>query len=120
MPCINILTTMLGQVATIGEKWTLSSSILRRDNFVCFISELRAEHGVDTLVCKHQGAHTHPLNLDNALFQGYKLLLRAAISGGMVDSYVEKFLLQDGINVKQVPTESLSKLKRYLEKFSKL
>jgi len=32
-----------------------------------------------------------------------------------VDSYVEKFLLEDGIDFKRLPAERLNKLKRYLE-----
>jgi len=55
-----------------------------------------------------------------ATFQGYKLLLRAAIVGGTVDSYIEKFLLEDGINFKRLPAERLKKLKRYLKMFSEL
>jgi len=34
-----------------------------------------------------------------------------------MDSYVEKFLLEDGIDFKQLPAE---RLKRYLEMFSEL
>jgi len=37
-----------------------------------------------------------------------------------VDSYVEKFLLEDRIDFKQLPAERLKKLKRYLEMFSEL
>jgi len=86
--------------------------IEKRDNFACFISDLHAKYGV--------AANTHPLDLEYAVFQGYKLLLRAAIAGRTVDSYTKKFLLQDCINIKQVPAERLSKLKRYLKMFSKL
>jgi len=54
------------------------------------------------------------------LFQGYKILLKAAIASGTVDSYVEKFLLEDGIDFKRIPAKRLNKLKRYLEIFSEL
>jgi len=54
------------------------------------------------------------------LFQGYKILLRAAITGGTIDSYVKKFLLEDRIDFKRLPAERLNKLKRYLEMFSEL
>jgi len=54
------------------------------------------------------------------LFQGYKILLKAAIASGTVDSYVEKFLLEDGIDFKRIPAKRLNKLKRYLEMFSEL
>jgi len=54
------------------------------------------------------------------LFQGYKILLKAAIISGTVDNYVEKFLPEDSIDFKQLPAERLNKLKRYLEMFSEL
>jgi len=37
-----------------------------------------------------------------------------------MDSYVEKFLLEEGIDFKLLPAERLSKLKRHLEMFSEL
>jgi len=37
-----------------------------------------------------------------------------------VDSYVEKFLLEDGIDVERLPADWLAKIKRYLEMFSEL
>jgi len=37
-----------------------------------------------------------------------------------VDSYVEKFLLEDGIDVECLPAYRLAKIKRYLEMFSEL
>jgi len=37
-----------------------------------------------------------------------------------VDSYVEKFLLEDRINIKCLPADWLAKIKRYLEMFSEL
>jgi hypothetical protein len=37
-----------------------------------------------------------------------------------VDSYVEKFLVEDGINVKHLPADRLAKIKRYLKMFSEL
>jgi len=58
--------------------------------------------------------------LDYAAFQGYKILLRAAITGGTMDSYIEQFLLEDRINFKRLPAERLTKLKRYLKMFSEL
>jgi len=51
---------------------------------------------------------------------GYKILLKAAIASGSVDSYVEKFLLEDGIDVERLPADRLAKIKRYLEMFSEL
>jgi len=56
-------------------------------------------------------------DLDYALFQGYKILLKEVIASGTVDSYVEKFLLEDGIDFKQLPAERLN---RYLEMFIEL
>jgi len=52
--------------------------------------------------------------------QAEQILLKAAIASGTVDSYVEKFLFEDGINFKWLPAERLNKLKRYLEMFSEL
>jgi hypothetical protein len=106
--------------------------IEKRDNFVCFISELRAEwpdrlHGLDPkgpdpkgLGSSSQGCYSISPDLDFASFQGYKILLRAAIASGTVDGYVEKFLVEDGIDVKGLPAERLAKIKRYLEMFSEL
>jgi len=54
------------------------------------------------------------------LFQGYQILLKAAIASGTVDSYIEKFLLEDGIGFKCLPADRLAKIKRYLEMFSEL
>jgi len=49
---------------------------------------------------------------------------RRSISGNnteqVLDNYAEKFLLEDGINFKQLPAERLNKVKRYLEMFSEL
>jgi len=59
-------------------------------------------------------------NLDYSSFQSYKILLKAAIESGTVDSYIEKFLLEDRIDFKWLPAERLNKLKRYLEMFSEL
>jgi len=77
--------------------------IEKRDNFVLFISELRAESpcGLPLKEPKHnQGFYnTYCIspNLDYPSFQGYKILLKAAIASGTVDSYVEKFLLDNGL-----------------------
>jgi len=96
----------------------------KRYNFVCFISELRAElswwlspEGTKySLGRKNTYCHTP----DYASFQGYKLLLKVAIAGGTLDSYIEKFLLKDRINVKRLPANQLANIKRYLEMFSEL
>jgi len=37
-----------------------------------------------------------------------------------VDSYVEKFLLEYGIDVERLPADRLAKIKRCLEMFSEL
>jgi len=37
-----------------------------------------------------------------------------------VDSYIEQFLLEDGIDFKWLPEKRLNKLKRYLKMFSEL
>jgi len=95
--------------------------IEKRDHFVCFISELRADSscGLSLKEPKHnQGFYnTYCISpdLDFALFQGYKILLKAAITSGTVDSYVEKFLLEDEINVELPPADWLAKIKRYLD-----
>jgi len=59
-------------------------------------------------------------DLDFASFQGYKILLKVAIASGTVDSYVEKFLVEDRINVERLPANRLAKIKRYLKMFSEL
>jgi len=107
--------------------------IEKRDNFVHFISELRAESSCGLPLKEHKSScglslkepgfyNTHCISpdLDFASFQGYKILLKAAIASGTVDSYVEKFLLEDGIDVKYLPADKLAKIKRYLKMFSEL
>jgi len=37
-----------------------------------------------------------------------------------VDSCVEKFLLEGGVDVKHLPADRLAKIRRYLEMFSEL
>jgi len=93
--------------------------IEKRDNFVCFISELRAKSSCG-LSLKEPGCYNISPDLDFASFQGYKILLKAAIASGTVESYVEKFLLEDGINVECLPADRLAKIKRYLKMFSEL
>jgi len=104
--------------------------IEKRDNFVCFISELRAESSCG-LSLREPGLSLQPRlsesgfynispDLDFASFQGYKILLKVAIASGTVDNYVEKFLVEDGINVERLPADWLAKIKRYLEMFSEL
>jgi len=97
--------------------------IEKQDNFVCFISELRAELscGLSLKEPKHnQGFYnTHCISPDSD-FASFKILLKAAIESGTVDSYVEKFLLEDGIGVECLPADWLAKIKRYLEMFSEL
>jgi len=79
--------------------------IEKRDNFVCFISELRAELSCGLSLKEPKQNHgfynTHCISpdLDFASFQGYKILLKAPIASGAVDSYVEKFLLEVSIDV---------------------
>jgi len=96
--------------------------IEKRDNFVCFISELRAKWSCVLSLREHGCYNTHCISpdLDFASFQGYKILLKAAIASGSVDSYVEKFLVEDRIDVERLPADWLAKIKRYLEMFSEL
>jgi len=48
------------------------------------------------------------------------VLLKAAITTGSIDSYVEKFMWEDSINIEKVLCDQVTKLKRYLELFSNL
>jgi len=104
--------------------------IEKRDNFVCFISELRAKSSSRPRLrepkwpcgfpLREHGFYNISPDLDFASFQGYKILLKAAIASGSVDSYVEKSLLEDRIDVECLPADWLAKIKRYLEMFSEL
>jgi len=94
--------------------------IEKRDNFVCFISELRTEWPSLQPRLSEHGCYSISPDLDFASFQGYKILLKAAIASGTVDSYVEKFLVEDGINVEHLLADRLAKIKRYLKMFSEL
>jgi len=100
--------------------------IEKRDNFVCFISELKTKSscGLSLKETKHnQGFYnTYCISpdLDYALFEGYNILLKEAIASGTVDSYVEKFLLEERIDFKHLPADRLAKIKRYLEMLSEL
>jgi len=81
-------------------------NIEKQDNFVCFIWGLRAKLSCGLLLKgpKHNlgfyNTYCISPNLDYASFQVYKILLKAAIASGTVDSYVEKFLLEHRIDVK--------------------
>jgi len=104
--------------------------IEKRDYFVCFISELRVESSLQPglrepkwpcgLTLREHGCYNISPDLDFASFQGYKILLKAAIASGSVDSYAKKFLVEDRIDVKCLPADRLAKIKRYLEMFSEL
>jgi len=100
--------------------------IEKQDNFVCFISELRAKLpcGLSFKEPKHNPGfyNTYCISPDlyYASFQGYKILLKAAIASGTVDSYVEKFLLDDRVKFEHLPADWLAKIKRYLEMLSEL
>jgi len=104
--------------------------IEKRDNFVRFISELRTEWPGSSLQPRLKQPGDLSLSepsfynispdLDFASFQGYKILLKAAIASGTVDIYVEKFLVEDGIDVEHLLADRLAKIKRYLEMFSEL
>jgi len=59
-------------------------------------------------------------NLDFTSFQSYQVLLKAAIATGSIDSYLKKFMWEDGVDVKKVSCNQITKLKRYLELFSSL
>jgi len=59
-------------------------------------------------------------NLDFISFQSYQVLLKAAITAGSIDSYLEKFMWEDGVDIKKVSCNQITKLKRYLELFSSL
>jgi len=93
--------------------------IEKRDNFVFFISELRTGWPGGLLLSEDSFYNISP-DLDFESFQGYKILLKAAIASGTVDSYVEKFLVEDGINVEHLSADRLAKIKRYLKMFSEL
>jgi len=107
--------------------------IEKQHNFVFFISELRAKLSLRPRLKEPKSPcglslknpcfyNTHCISpdLDFASLQGYKILLKAAIASGTVDSYVKKFLLEDEIDVKCLPADRLAKIKRYLEMFSEL
>jgi len=94
--------------------------IEKRDNFVCFISELRTEWPSLQPRLFENGCYNISPDLDFASFQRYKILLKGAIASGSVDSYVEKFLVEDGIDVEGLPGNRLAKIKRYLKMFSEL
>jgi len=94
--------------------------IEKQDNFVKFLAALKTEYAPEQL--QHVGHSTlgHFANLDFASFQSYQVLLKAAIAAGSIDSNVEKFMWEDGIDIKKVLCDQITKLKRYLELFSGL
>jgi len=94
--------------------------IEKRDNFVCFISELRTGWPSPRARLSAPGCYSISPDLDFASFQGYKILLKAAIASGTVDGYIEKFLVEDRIDVECLPADRLAKIKRYLKMFSEL
>jgi len=58
--------------------------------------------------------------LDFTSFQSYQVLLKAAIAASSIDSYLEKFMWEDSVDVKKVSCNQITKLKRYLKLFSSL
>jgi len=54
-------------------------------------------------------------NLDFTSFWSYQAFLKAAIATGSIDSYLKKFMWEDGIDIKKVLCNQITKLKRYLE-----
>jgi hypothetical protein len=90
--------------------------IEKHDNFVQFLSMLKAKYTPDAVGIS-------PLNHFSTLsstLEGYKVLLKAAVESGSVDGYVKTFLWEDSIGIGKVSSNRVSKLKRYLELFSSL
>jgi hypothetical protein len=94
--------------------------IEKQDNFVKFLMDLKTEYApVQSEDAGHIGL-CHFSTLDYASFQSYQVLLKAATAAGSVDSYIEKFMWEDSIDISVVSSEQVAKIKRYLEMFSGL
>jgi len=91
--------------------------IEKQDNFVQF---LEAEYAPEQFQLIGHSTLGNFANLNFTSFQSYQVLLKAAIAASSIDSYLEKFMWEDGVDVKKVLCDQITKLKRYLELFSNL
>jgi len=84
------------------------------------LAALKTEYAPEQAQCTGHSTLGHFATLEFASFQSYQVLLKAAIATGSIDSYVEKFMWEDGIDIKKVLCNQVTKLKRYLELFGGL
>jgi hypothetical protein len=94
--------------------------IEKRDNFVKFLEALKTKYAPEQFQHIRHSMLGNFANLDFTSFQSYQVLLKAAIATGSIDSYLKKFMWEDGIDVKRVLCDQITKLKRYLELFSSI
>jgi len=94
--------------------------IEKQDNFVKFLESLKTEYAPEQFQHARHSTLGNFGNLDFASFQSYQVLLRAAIATGSIDSYLKKFMWEDGIDIKKLLCDQITKLKRYLKMFSSL
>jgi len=84
------------------------------------LAALKTEYAPEETQCVGHSTLGHFATLAFPSFQSYQLLLKAAIAVGSIDSFVEKFMWEDSINIKEVSSDQVTKLKSYLELFSGL
>jgi len=94
--------------------------IEKRNNFVQFLEALKNEYAPEQFQLIGQSTLGNFANLDFTSFQSYQVLLKAAITASSIDSYLERFMWEDGVDIKKVLCDQITKLKRYLELFSSL
>jgi len=107
---------------TKNEAWSSSKNIKamdieqfyieKQENFVRFLAALKTKYAPEQLQRAGHSTLGH-----FASFQSYQMLLKAAITAGSIDSYVKKFMWEDGIDIKKVSCDQITKLKRYQELF---
>jgi len=94
--------------------------IEKQDSFVKFLEALKTKYAPEQFQCIRHSTLSNFANLDFTSFQSYQVLLRAVIAAGSIDSYLKKFMWEDGIDIKKVLCNQITKLKRYLELFSSI
>jgi len=76
--------------------------IEKQDNFVQFLEALKTEYAPEQFQLIGHSTLGNFANLDFTSFQSYQVLLKAAIAAGSIDSYLKKFMWEDGVDVKRV------------------
>jgi len=76
--------------------------IEKQDNFVKFLEALKTKYAPEQFQRIGHSPLGNFANLYLSSFHSYQVLLKAAIAAGSIDTYLKKFMWEDGIDVKKV------------------